>query len=210
VRSVTLAQAALFAAAAMALLAGFSLADNFALLHSAPALVLMGSIVPSVIWAGFFFAVYRGPSSARAAAWITLVFAVLLEAVVVCIRFQRSVNYWTPFGNALSLSGWLLRLAWAAFLISLALAPDRPWRRRSALLLAILSAPSALSAAYDTFNNAIGFLFDNLPAEALWRALITPGIRSIYWLSQIAFLWTAWGKPEGRNAMEPKSSRLAP
>ena len=108
----------------MVLLAGYYLFDNSALIGDAPALVLLGSAVPSVVWAGFFFVVYRSPSSARTAAWITLVFAVLLEAVVVYIRFQQSVNYWTPFGNALSLYGWLLRLGWAVFLISFALAPE--------------------------------------------------------------------------------------
>ena len=73
----------------MVLLTGYQLIDNFALMRDTPALVLLGSTVPSIVWAGFFFAVYRSPSSARAAAWITLVFAVLLEAVVVYIRFQR-------------------------------------------------------------------------------------------------------------------------
>ena len=108
----------------MVLLTGYQLFDNAALIRDTPALVLLGSAVPSIVWAGFFFAVYRSPSAASTAAWITLVFAVLLEAVVVCIRFQQSVNYWTPFGNALSLYGWLLRLGWTVFLISFALAPE--------------------------------------------------------------------------------------
>ncbi len=150
-RSVTLAQAALSAALAMALFTGYQLIDNSALIRDTPALVLLGSTVPGVVWAGFFFVLYRNPSSARtaarAAAWITLVFAVLLEAVVVYIRFHRAVNYWTPFGNALNLFGWLLRLGWAVFLIAFALAPDSSRTRSIALLLAILSAPSALSAA---------------------------------------------------------------
>jgi hypothetical protein len=213
-RSVTLAQAALFAALAMALLTGYQLIDNFALIRDTPALVLLGSTAPGIVWAGYFFALYRDASSARTAAWIVLVFAVLLEAVVVSIRFQRSVNYWTPFGNALSLSGWLLRLGWAVFLIAFALtpehAPDSSRTRQIALLLAILSAPSALSAAYSAFNNGIGFLFGDIPRQALWRALITPVIRTIYWLSQILFLWTVWGKPQKRDPVEASSLRLTP
>ena len=202
-RSITLAQAALFAALAMLLLTGYYLIDNFALLENAPALVILGSAVPSVVWAGFFFAVYRGRASY--VTWITLVLAVLLEAVVVYIRYQQSVSYWTPLGNALSLSGWLLRLGWAVFLISFALAPGHApdsRTRRIALALAILSAPSALSTALDAWNSWAGFLFDDIPKEAVWRVLITPAIRIVYWLSQILFLWTAWGNPELRESAE--------
>jgi hypothetical protein len=209
-RSVTLAQAALFAALAMVLLTGYQLIDNVALIRDTPALVLLGSTVPGVVWAGFFYAIHRNPSAARAATWIALVFAVLLEAAVVSIRFQWSVHYWTPFGNALSLWGWLLRLGWAVFLIAFALAPDNSRTRQIALLLAILSAPSALSAAYSAFNNGIGFLFGDIPRQALWRALITPVIRTIYWLSQILFLWTVWGKPQTRDPIEASSLRLTP
>jgi hypothetical protein len=213
-RSVTLAQAALFAALAMVLLTGYQLIDNAALIRDTPALVLLGSTVPGIVWAGFFFVAYRSvhrnPASARAAAWIVLVFAVLLEAVVVSIRFQRAVNYWTPFGNALNLFGWLLRLGWAVFLIAFALAPERSRTRQIALLLAILSAPSALSAAYNAFNSGIGFLFGDIPMQAMWRALITPVIRTVYWLSQILFLWTLWGKPRTRDPIEASSLRLTP
>ncbi|MBZ5633908.1 MAG: hypothetical protein LAO55_12365 [Acidobacteriia bacterium] len=212
--SITRAQAALFAAIAMVLLTGYYLVDDFALIGNAPALVslliVLGSVVPSVVWVGFFFAVNRSPSSAKGAAWITLVFAVLLEAVVVYIRFQQSVGYWTPFGNALCLSGWLLRLGWAVFLISFALAPHHQRTRRVALVLAIVSAPSALSAAFDAFNTWIGLAFDDIPREALWRVLITPAIRTIYWLSQILFLWTAWGEPLRRDPIELSSARFAP
>ena len=212
-RSITLAQAALFAALAMLLLAGYYLVDNFALIEDAPALVLLGSVVPSVVWAGFFFVVYRSPASARTVAWITLVFAVFLEAVVVCIRFQQSMNYWTPFGNALSLSGWLLRLGWTVFLISLALAPGHApdtRTRRAALVLAILSAPAALGAALDAWNSWTGFLFGDIPREAFWRVLITPAIRNSYWLTQILFLWTVWGKPQSRDPMDASLLRLTP
>lgn len=197
--SLTAAQAALFAAVGMLLLASHQLIDNAALLETSPLLIVAGSTVPSLVWAGFFIVLYSSPASASTAAWITLVFAVLLEALVVCIRFQQSVSYWTPFGGALSLSGWLLRLGWAAFLISFALspghAPDKR-TRRLALALAILSAPSALSAAYDAFNNGMGVIFDDIPRQAFWRVLITPAIRTVYWTSQIFFLWSAWGNPE--------------
>lgn len=208
-RSITLEQAALFAALAMMLLAGYQLVDNLGLIGSAPALVLLGSVVPSLVWAGFFFAVHRS-SASHAAAWITLVFAVILEAVIAFVRFQQSVNYWTPFGNALSLPGWLLRIGWAVFLILFARIPGQIWTRRIALLLAILSAPSALSTAYSVFNNGIGFLFDEMPRQALWRALITPVIRTIYWLSQILFLWSVWGEPLRRDPLDAPSARLTP
>ena len=57
-RSITLGQAAFFAALAMLLLAGYQLIDNAELLESSPALVIVGSTVPSLVWAGFFFVVY--------------------------------------------------------------------------------------------------------------------------------------------------------
>jgi hypothetical protein len=200
VPSVTLAQAALFAAVAMLLLTGYQLIDNAALLESSPLLIVAGSTVPGLMWAGFFIILYWSPASAKTTAWIALVFAVMLEALVAYIRFQQSVSYWTPFGNALSLSGWLLRLGWSVFLISFALdpshAPDNLLTRRVALVLAIVSAPSALSAAFSVFNNGIGFVFDDIPGQAFWRVLITPVIRTIYWLSQILFLWSFWGNPE--------------
>jgi len=211
--SITLAQAALFAALAMVLLAGYQLADNALLLETAPALVVLGSTVPGLIWAGFFLVVWRGSRSTRTVCWIALVFGVILEAVVAYIRFQQSVNYWTPFGSALSLSGWLLRLGWAVFLIAFALAPEHApdtRTRRIALVLTIFSAPSVLSAAYGAFNSWIGLLFDDLSRQALWRVLITPAVRTIFWLSQILFLWTAWGNPETRKPTETISVRLAP
>jgi|SRR5579872_1064619 len=212
--SITLDEAALFAALAMVLLTGFSLVDNAALLKEAPALVLLGSAVPSIVWAGFFFLVYksvsRSPSTARAAAWITLFFAVFLEAVVVCIRLQQSVSYWTPFGNALSISGWLLRIGWTVFLISFALAPDESRTGKIALVLAILSGPSALSTVYNAWNIWIGLLFGDIPMHAYWRALITPAIRIVYWVSQILFLYTAWGNPEARRSAEASFTRLTP
>ena len=212
--SITREQAALFAALATLLLTGYYLADNLALIENAPALVslliVLGSVVPSIVWAGFFSVLYRSPSSARDVAWITLVFAVILEAVVACIRFQQSVSYWTPFGNALSLSGWLLRVGWTVFLISFALGPENPRTRKIALVVAIISAPSALSTAFDAWNGWIGFLFGDIPKEAFWRALITPAIRMVYWMSQILFLWTAWGNPERQDPRELSFTRLAP
>lgn len=208
--SITLAQAALFAALVMVLLAGYYLVDNASLLSEAPALVLLGSVVPSVVWAGFFWVVSRRPASARTVAWITLVFAVILESVVACIRYQQSVNYWAPFGNAISISGWLLRLGWVVFLIFFALSPDNRRTRAAALVLAIIAAPSALSTTYDLFNSGIGFLFDDIPKEAFWRVLITPAIRTLYWVSQILFLWSAWGNPEIRKSADASSMHFAP
>jgi hypothetical protein len=212
VRSITLEQAALFAALARVLLTGFSLVDEAALLSDAPALVLLGSAVPNAVWAGFFFSVYRSGrrSTALSAAWFTLILAVILEAVVVCVRYQHSVSYWTPFGNALSLSGWLVRLGWAVFLISFALAPDNSRTRRIALVVAIIAAPSALSTAYEAFNNGIGFLVGDLPRQALWRALITPAIRTVYWVSQVLFLWTVWRNPEIGISVKSSSLHFTP
>jgi hypothetical protein len=209
-RSITLAQAALFAALAMVLLTGYQLADNWALLETSPGLVLLGSTLPSLVWAGFFFSLYRSPGSASTAAWIALVFAVILEAVAAYIRFQQSVSYWTPFGNARSLSGWLLRLGWAVFMIAVALNKDHPRTRRVALLLAIVSAPSVLSTTYDAWNNWIGLLVDDIPRQAFWRVLITPAIRTVYWLSQILFLWTVWGNPEAKRSTEASAMRFTP
>jgi hypothetical protein len=200
VRSITLAQAALFAAVAMMLLAGFYLADNLVELQSSPALVLLRSVVPGVIWAGFFFTMYLSPASASTAAWITVLFIVLLEALVLYGSFQQGVSYRNPFGYAYSLSDWLLRLGWAVFMIAFALNKNHPRTRQIALVLAILSAPSAISTAYNAFNNGIGFVVGDIPVQAYWRALITPAVRTIYWLSQILFLWTAWGKPENQSS----------
>lgn len=212
-RSITLAQAALCAALAMLLLTGYYLIDNFALIENALVLVLLGSVVPSLVWAAFFFVVYRGSSYAHIVAWTTIIFAVILEAVVVCIRFEQSVSYWTPLGNALSLPGWLLRMGWIVFLISFALAPRRipdSRTRKVALVLAIISAPYALSTALDAWNSWTGLLFGDIPKEAFWRVMITPAIRIIYWLSQFLFLWTAWGNPEGRKSAGASFTRLAP
>ena len=212
-RSITLEQAALFAALAMALLTGYYLIDNSVLIGSAPTPVLSGSAVPSVLWAGFFLVVYRRASFIRAVTWITLVFAVILDAVVACLRFQQSVSYWTPFGNAQNIPGWLLRLGWAVFLVAFALAPKHApgiRTRRIAVVLAIVSAPSALGTIFDAWNRWIGFLFGDFPRQAFWRVVITPAIQTLYWLSQILFLWTVWGNPELRDPAQASSARLAP
>jgi len=204
------AQAARVAAIAMVLLTGYYLVDDFALIGDATALFLLGSVVPSIVWAAFFFVVYRSSPSARTVTWMTLLLAVLLEGVVDYIRFQESVSYWTPLGNALSLYGWLLRLGWAVFLIAFGLAPDRKRTRQIALLLAIVSIPLAWSTAFDAWNSGIGFLIGDIPRETFWRVLITPAIRTIYWLSQVLFLWTIWGNPEPAGSIEATSARLAP
>jgi hypothetical protein len=60
------------------------------------------------------------------------------------------------------------------------------------------------------FNNGIGFLVGDTPSTAYWRALITPVIRTIYWLSQILFLWTVWRNPETRDPVETLSAHLEP
>ena len=194
----------------MMLLAGFYLADNFAELQGSLALVLSRSVVPCVIWAGFFFTMYRSPPSASASAWITVLSVVLLEAVVLYLSFQQAVSYRTPFGSAYSLSDWLLRLGWAVFMMAFALNKDHPRTRQIALVLAILFAPSAIISAYNAFNNLIGFVVGDIPIQAYWRALITPAVRTIYLLSQILFLWTLSRNPQRRDSIETLSAHLAP
>ena len=82
------------------------------------------------------------------------------------------------------------------FLISFPLAPRNLRTRRIALLLAVITAPFALSTAYNAWNNGIGFLLNEIPMQAFWRALFTPAIRTVYWLSQILFFWTTWEDPQ--------------
>lgn len=187
-RSITVGQAALFAAVAMVLLAAFHLADNAGVLET---WILIAGAIPSLVWAGFFFVVYR-EHRARTAAWITIVFAILLETAIAYMLAQQSAAYWTPFGSVLSLSGWLRRIGWTIFLMMFALAPDQPRTGKVALVLAIFSAPTMLGTAFDVFNSCIGILFSEIPPPAFWRALITPAIRTVYWSSQVLFLWTLW------------------
>ena len=191
-RSITMGQAALVAAIALVLLTLFDLADNAVLLDDSLLLVVLGSSMPSLVWAGFFFSVYRSLFAARIAAWITLVGAVLLESVVTYIRFQQAVSYWTPFGSALSRYGWILRIGWAIFLIAFAAAPNRSRTGKIALALAIVSAPLALSTVYDFWNAGVGLLLSGIPSQSLWRVLITPGVRALYWITQVLFLWIFW------------------
>jgi hypothetical protein len=206
----TLAQAALLAAIGEALLALYytitlipSIRSDVTISSLMP--LVLGAIVPSLIWAGFFIVLFRertglvSPISFRTVTWITLILGIGLEVVFVAIPFEMATISITPLGIIRRIVGWLLRLGWAAFLISFALSPDpAPDKRtrRIALVLAIISAPSVLSTAYAVFNNSIAFLFDDIPRQAFWRALITPVIRTIYWLSQILFLWRAWGNPQ--------------
>jgi hypothetical protein len=187
-RSITIRQAALFAAIAMVLTSGFHLIDNAGVFEP---WILLGGAIPYVVWAGFFFAVYR-EQRVRAAAWITIVFAILLETVIVYLLAQQSSAFWTPFGSVIAWSGWLRRSGWTIFLIAFALVPDHRRTGTVALLLAIVSAPSMLSAAFEVFNSCIGILFGEIPPQAFWRALITPAIRTVYWSSQVLFLWVVW------------------
>jgi hypothetical protein len=186
--SFTIGQAALFAAIAMVLTSAFHLIDNARVF--APA-ILLGGAIPNLVWAGFFFAVRRG-RKIRTAAWITIVFGILLETAIAYMLAQQSAAFWTPFGSVISWSGWLRRIGWTIFLLAFALAPDHRRTGTTALLLAIASAPSMLSTAFEVFNSCIGILFGDIPAQAFWRALITPAIRTVYWSSQVLFLWVVW------------------
>jgi hypothetical protein len=219
--SVTLAQAAVLAAICEILLTLYYTVTLLpALSSTAPAsslaAVVLGAVLPSLVWAGFFFVVYReltgrrGFLTIREAAWIALILGIGLQVAFVNIPFERAMVVFTPLGAVRRIGGWMLRIGWAVFLILFARIPGHLRTRRLALLLAILSAPSALSAAYDAFNNGVGFLFADMPTQALWRALITPVIQTVYWLSQILFLWTVWGNPEPAGSVEATSARLAP
>ena len=187
-RSITIRQAALFATIAMVLTSAFHLIDNVRVFDS---WILIGGGIPYLIWAGFFFSVYR-EHRIRSAAWITIVFAILLETVIAYVLAQESSAFWSPFGSVISWSGWLRRIGWTIFLIAFALAPDHRRTGQVALVLAIVSAPSMLITAFDVFNSCIGILFGDIPSQAFWRALITPAIRTVYWSSQVLFLWVVW------------------
>ncbi|HEY2843371.1 MAG TPA: hypothetical protein VGJ09_06965, partial [Bryobacteraceae bacterium] len=192
-RSISVGQAALFAACGMLALTAFYLFDNAGDFET---WILVLGAVPSLVWAGFFLSIYfsldREQNSARWTAWVTLVFAIFLEIALAYVRAERSIAYWTPFGNLTSLSGWLLRIGWAVWLIAFARAANHAIAGaiagKVALVVAILSAPPMVSAAYDLFNGCIGILLSDVPPQAFWRALITPAIRMIYWSSQVLFL----------------------
>jgi hypothetical protein len=195
-RSITIRQAALFAAIAMVLTSAFHLIDNAGVFE--PWILLAGAI-PYLVWAGFYFGVYR-EQRVRTAVWITIVFAILLETAIAYMLAQQSSAFWTPFGSVITWSGWLRRIGWTIFLIALALIPDHRRTGTVALLLAIVSAPSLFNTAFGVFNSCIEILLGELPPQAIWRALITPAIRTVYWSSQILFLWVVWRKSASQPA----------
>jgi hypothetical protein len=219
--SVTLAQAALLAAIGEVALTLYYLVGLAPVLSghtpiSNIASAVLGTIIPSLIWAGFFSVIYREGTgvpralTVRAAAWITLFLGIGLQVIFVLVPLEMTTIFLTPLGFIGRVDTWLLRLAWVVFLVLFGRMPADRWTRRIALLLAILSFPYALSTAYGAFNNGIGFLLDDMPRQALWRALITPVIRTTYWVSQILFLWTVWGEPLRRDPLDASSARLAP
>jgi hypothetical protein len=187
-RSITIRQAALFAAIAMVLISAFHIIDNAGVFGTS---ILLGGAIPYLVWAGYFFSVYR-EQQVRTAAWITIVFAILLETTIAYVMAQQSSAFWTPFGSVISWSGWLRRIGWMIFLIAFALVPNHRRTGTVALLLAIVSAPSMLSTAFEVFNGSIGIFFGEIPPQAFWRALITPAIRTVFWSSQVLFLWVVW------------------
>jgi len=187
-RSITIRQAALFAAIAMVLTSAFHLIDNAGLFETS---ILLGGAIPYLVWAGFYFFVYRG-HNVRTAAWITIVFAILLETAIAYLLAQQSAAFWTPFGSVIGWSGWLRRIGWTIFLIAFALVPNHRRTGTVALVLAIVSAPSLFNTAFGVFNSCVEILLGELPRQAIWRALITPAIRTVYWSSQVLFLWVVW------------------
>jgi hypothetical protein len=189
-RSITVGQAALFAAIATLLLTAFTAAGSASAYDIG---ILLSSLIPGLAWAGFFVAVYRErPVPIRVAALSAVVFGILFESALNYVLAERGTPLWTPFGSVLNAPGWLWRLAWAVFLAMFALAPDDRRTRQLALVLAIVSAPSLMNAAFGVFNSSIGFLVSDIPAQAFLRAWIAPAIRTFYWASQVLFLWTVW------------------
>src|SRR5438046_447536 len=163
-RSITIHQAALFAAIAMVLTGAFHVIDNAGVFETS---ILLSGAIPYLVWAGFYFAVYR-EQRVRAAAWITIVFAILLETAIVYMLAQQSSAFWTPFGSVIGWSGWLRRIGWTIFLIAFALAPDHRRTGTVALLLAIASAPPLFNTAFGVFNSCVEILLGELPRQAIW------------------------------------------
>jgi hypothetical protein len=118
---------------------------------------------------------------------------------------------WTPLAWFHRVAGWLILVGWVFLLLNLTWTPDRPWTRRVAMAMLILSAPSALEEAYNgTWNNRGMLFWNDYPLEALWRVVTIPAIRIFYVLSQILFLWTIWRNPQRRGPIETLSAHLAP
>jgi hypothetical protein len=218
--SVTIAQAALLASIGEALLTLYY-GDTLLRVVNAPLSnylpVVLGAIVPSIVWAGYFFILSRERGglasrvSLRTATWIVLVFGLALQVAVVTIPGEMSMLSWTPLGYFHRVVSWLLRLGWVLLLVALVSAPDGPRTRRLALAMLILSAPSAIEEAYNgTWNNRGMPFWNDYPIEALWRVVMIPAIRIFYSLSQILFLWTTWGNPASRNPVGTTSLRLTP
>jgi len=216
--TVTVAQAALLAAIGEALVTLYYVAT--ARIINVPPQYLplvLGTIIQSIVWAGYFFILSRERDrratrvSLRTATWTTLLFGVALPIAVVTIPQEMSMLSWTPLGYFHRIAGWLLSIGWVLLLFGLAFAPDRPWTRRVALAILILSAPSAIEEAYNgTWNNHGMLFWNDYPLEALWRVIVIPAIRIFYSLSRILLLWTLWRKPQGRNPIETLSAHLAP
>jgi hypothetical protein len=218
--SVTIAQAALLAAIGEALLNLYYVATVFPIV-GAPLSnylsIVLGGMVPSIVWAAFFLVVHRdrngraNPVSVRTVAWITLVFGIGFQTAFIYIPFELSVLSWTPLAWFHRVAGWLILVGWVFLLLNLTWTPDRPWTRRVAMAMLILSAPSALEEAYNgTWNNRGMLFWNDYPLEALWRVVTIPAIRIFYVLSQILFLWTIWRNPQRRGPIETLSAHLAP
>jgi hypothetical protein len=203
--SVTVAQAALLAAIGEVLLTVYY-AGALTFLP-----VALTTVAPGVVWAAYFFVLYRdrrglrGGVSLRTATWITLTLGLGLQA------FATVMTGWTLPGDVRGFVSWLLSMGWAMLLLGLAFAPDRPWTRRVALAMLILSAPSAVEEAYNgTWNNRGMLFWNDYPLEAFWRVIVIPAIRIFYALSQILFLWTLSRNPQRRDPIETLSAHLAP
>ena len=96
-----------------------------------------------------------------------LVFGLAVPIAVLTIPQEMSMLSWTPLGYLHRFAGWVLRLGWMLLLLGLAFAPDRPWTRRIALAILILSAPSAIEEAYNgTWNNHGMLFWNDYPLDA--------------------------------------------
>src|SRR5437667_8971512 len=160
-RSMTIRQAALFAAIAMVLTSAFHLIDNSGVFGTS---IMLGGAIPYLVWAGFYLSVYR-EQRVRTAAWITIVFAILLETAIAYMLAQQSAAFWTPFGSVIAWYGWLRRIGWVIFLIAFALVPNHRRTGTVALMLAVVSAPSLFSTAFGVFNSGVEILLGELPPQ---------------------------------------------
>jgi hypothetical protein len=172
-------------------------------------------VIPTLAWCAYFWTLSRDrrglatPVSFRTATWIALAFGLFLQTLALAY-LQITTMFLIPV-SLLRIVSWMIRVGWALLLLALALAPDRPRTRRIALVVLILSAPSALDAIYaGVWDNPGTLVWNDSPLQAFWRVFAIPAVRIFYWLTQILFLWKVSGNPGTRDSIETLSAHLAP